>query len=182
MNVHSWFTNPLLNPLFTPFAILLGVLLGCTACLLLAVQGIRGVVWQGHSVAGTTGVPQRVLWQRYRTWFMIALLFALVVFAGPMFVAIFCAFLCWQGVREYAVLMALPSWSRVVMTSAGWLTCAAVLLWGPSALTFAPVLAFFASSLLALYPSREHEQPAARFLMDSWPPATTMSESPFISA
>jgi phosphatidate cytidylyltransferase len=146
----DWLVNPFTNYLFLPFAILLLILLGSAACMLFIVQQVR----LGHSgsSAQVSGVPQQVLWQRYRMWAIIGVLFAAAAFCGPLVMAALCAFLCWQGALEYAGLTGLPSRYVVTLVCAGLLTCIGVLIAGPVVLNLAPVVAFFAWSLLAVWP------------------------------
>lgn len=156
-----WVTNPFANHLFLPFAGLTLALLTVGACALLLVQHLR------LSLAGTvllsTSVPLSVLWQRYRTWAIIAIVFIIVSFCGPLTRAMLCAFLCWQGIREYAALTNLPRWHQLAIVLAGLTTCAAVLVAGPSVLGAAPVIAFFAWSLLSLQPTAQDDPVAQRF-------------------
>ncbi len=145
------FVNPLENQMIVPVAVLLLVAFGGAACALQALQLGSGLFFRGHAApAGET--PVRLLWQRYRTWAIIAPLFAGAALSGPLAVALLCAFLCWQGGREYAMLTALPPLQRAMLIAGGWISLAAVLVFGSEALLAAPVLAFFASSLLALQP------------------------------
>ena len=69
-----WLTNPLTNQMLGPFTILLLTMFGAAALALLIVQGLRGVLLSGDTLANTTSTPQKVLWQRYRTWAIIAFL------------------------------------------------------------------------------------------------------------
>ncbi len=147
-------TNPFANHMFTPFAILLLILLGGAACALFMVQQLR--LAHGGIATQSSVVPSQVLWQRYRTWAIIGLLFATTVFCGPLVMAALCTFLCWQGAREYAALTSLPTLCLLALVLGGVVTYAAILIAGPSVLALAPAIAFFASSLLALLPL-EHE-------------------------
>jgi phosphatidate cytidylyltransferase len=154
-------TNPLANHLFVPFAGLLLVLLGSAAGALLTVQQLHLV--HGGSTLQTSGVSQYVLWQRYRTWAIISILFTSAVFCGPLVMVALCTFLCWQGTREYVALTDLPKRYQVALLSGGLLTCAAVLISGPSVLNNVPVLAFFAWSLLALLSPGDGAETGQRF-------------------
>lgn len=156
-----WLTNPLANQMFVPFSVLLLVLLGCAACALFVVQLVR-LAHAGSSLQAV-GVPQHVLWQRYRTWAIIGVLFAAATFCGPLVIAGLCTFLCWQGTREYAALIGLPLRYQVILVFSGLLTCAAVLIAGPSVLSNAPVLAFFVWSLLSLLPAGDGAETGQRF-------------------
>lgn len=96
------------NPLAHPFLPALGWTLGgifasSLVALLLSVHG----QWQMLSAS--------VLFQRWRTWLLIAPLFSLVVLAGPLTVAIFAAAAAVQGSREYARLAGLPLADRLVL-------------------------------------------------------------------
>jgi phosphatidate cytidylyltransferase len=157
----TWLTNPLANHLFAPFAILLLALLGCAACALFLVQQWR--LSHGGSAAQTAVVAQHVLWQRYRTWAIIGVLFAAAVFCGPLVMAALCVFLCWQGTREYAALTVLAGWQQTVLACGGLLTYGGVLIVGPSVLSIAPVLAFFIWSLLTLQPLGQGAETGQRF-------------------
>jgi hypothetical protein len=76
-----------------------------------------------------------------------------------------CAFICWQGGREYASLTSMPTSHYLVLVLGGLATLAAVLYWGASALAIAPVLAFFGWSLLALQPIQRDTECERRFTM-----------------
>jgi phosphatidate cytidylyltransferase len=96
------------NPLAHPFLPALGWTLGgifasSLVALLLSVHG----QWQLLSAS--------VLFQRWRTWLLIAPLFSLVVLAGPLTVAILAAAAAVQGSREYARLAELPRAVRLVL-------------------------------------------------------------------
>jgi hypothetical protein len=85
-----WLTNPLVNHLFALFVIILLVLLGSAACTLLAVQHVR-LVYDGSTLQASR-VSQHVLWQRYRTWAIIGVLFGAAVFCGSLVMAALCTF------------------------------------------------------------------------------------------
>ena len=59
-----------------------------------------------------------VLFQRWRTWLLIAPLFSLVVLAGPLAVALFAVAAGLQGTREYARLTDLSRGDRAVLFAA----------------------------------------------------------------
>ena len=158
-----WLTNPLTNCLFVRFTLLLLALFGWTALVLLLFQGLRRSYFNGNSSPTHTGfTPQRVLWQRYCTWAIIAFLFSGLVLSGPLAIAILCAFLCWQGGREYAQLTDLPAWSCTMLVLGGWITFAAVLLYGTKALLFAPIISFFFYSILILLPMKQNDTELAK--------------------
>src|SRR5205807_1370932 len=158
-----WLTNPLTNQMLRPFTILLLMMFGGAALALLVLQGLRSVLFNGRTLADTTSTPQKVLWQRYRTWAIIAFLFSGATFGGRLTIAVLCAFLCWQGGREYAMLTAMPALHRVMLVLGGWVTFVAVLLFGSSVLAVAPALAFFGWSILSLQPVECDAEIARRF-------------------
>jgi len=136
-----------------PLAILLLTGFGGAAIALQVRQRLH-LFNSGTTVAQTAFVSQKVLWQRYRTWAIIALLFAGAILSGPLAIALLCAFLCWQGAREYAVLTRMSTWHLAALVLGGWVTLVAMLLFGPAILALAPILAFFIWSALALQPTR----------------------------
>lgn len=170
MGTH-WLSNPLANHLLVPLAILLPALFGLAAVSMLAVQvGRLALAYVGIATA-IPSPANRVLWQRYLTWAIIALLFTGAVLSGPLAMAVLCAFLCWQGGREYAALTQMTSRQCAVLVLGGWAALAAVLVAGPVALAVVPVLAFFGWSLLALQPIKGESAVSKRFsgaLAGSW--------------
>lgn len=158
-----WLTNPLTNSLFGRFTLLLLALFWWAALVLLVFQGLWGSFFNGNSSLTYTGfMPQRVLWQRYCTWAIIAFLFSGLALSGPLAIAVLCAFLCWQGGREYAQLTDMPAWSCTTLVLGGWITFAAVLLYGTNALVFAPIISFFSYSILILLPMKQNETELAK--------------------
>ena len=154
-----WLTNPLTNSLLRPFALLLLALFGGTALAL----HLWGSFFNGNSSLTPTGsTPQRVLWQRYWTWALLAFLFSGLALSGPLALAVLCAFLCWQGGREYAQLTDMPAWSCTTLVLGGWITFAAVLLSGTNALVFAPIISFFFYSIVILLPMKQNETELAK--------------------
>src|SRR5690349_13049762 len=127
-------SNPLANPVALPVILLLGVVFG-GAGLALASLGLAGqMAGAGALSRGKTRTPRKVLWQRYRTWAIIAPLFAGAALCGPLALAAICAFLTWQGSREYADLANLDGLYRWALPVCGWLTLAAILFFGPAIL------------------------------------------------
>jgi phosphatidate cytidylyltransferase len=146
-------SNPLTNPMALPLAIVLPALFGLAAIALLVMQVRRlALAYLGIATA-LPSTSDKVLWQRYLTWAIIAPLFTLAALSGPLAVALLCAFLCWQGGREYAALTKMTDRKRAVMILGGWATLASVLIAGPVALAVAPIPIFFGWSLLALPPA-----------------------------
>lgn len=161
MNAH-WLTNPFENPLTVPLVtLLLAVFAGAGIALLgLHVQTI--LLGQGTTLP-ISWTAQRILWQRYRTWIMIATLFIGATLTGPLAVAVLCAFLCWQGGQEYAALTRLPTGHRWLLICSGWITLLTVLIAGSATLAFLPMVAFFAWSMLILRPVAEENEVGERF-------------------
>jgi phosphatidate cytidylyltransferase len=96
------------NPLSYPMLPRLGLTLaGVFASSLVALLVAKGSQWQALQAS--------VLFQRWRTWLLIAPLFSLVVLAGVLPVAIFAATLALQGGREYARLAGLQRIDRSVL-------------------------------------------------------------------
>jgi len=144
-----------------PLAILLLVMFAGAAVALQAFQVLHA--FNNNASRPVPSTSARMLWQRYRTWAIIALLFASATLSGPLVIAVLCAFLCWQGGREYALLAEMPMVHRVALVLAGLITLLAVLLFGLTALLIAPVIAFFAWSLLALQPLKGEAESGKRF-------------------
>ncbi len=147
----SWLVSPLANPAAGPIALLLGIVFGGAGLALLAVGHVRQSVTLGGGCK-QAATPRRVLWERYRTWAIIAPLFAGAALSGPLALALLGAFLVWQGGREYATLANLPTLHRNALIAGGWLTLVAVLWCGPAALPWAMVGAFFGWAILGMLP------------------------------
>jgi phosphatidate cytidylyltransferase len=159
-----WLINPLINPLFEPLAIILLVLFVLAGLGLLAFQYLHTIRLNNGSTLVMAGSDPAVLWCRYRTWIIIALLFAGANLSGPLTIALLCSFLCWQGTREYALLTGMSEGYRWFLTISGWLTLLATLYAGSSILPFIPVLAFFIWSILLLYPAQGSMEMSTRFM------------------
>ncbi len=162
--------NPLTSQMALPLAITLPALFGLAAIALLVMQVRRlALAYLGITTA-LPSTSSKVLWQRYLTWAIIAPLFVLAALSGALAVALLCAFLCWQGGREYAALTKMTDRKCAVMILGGWATLASVLLAGPVALAVAPIPIFFGWSLLALPPApgKPVEQRFAGALAGLW--------------
>ena len=97
-------SNPLAHPFLAPLAwTLAGLFASSLMALLLTVRG----QWRL--------LNESVLFQRWRTWLLIAPLYSLVVLRGPLAVAIFASIIATQCAREYARLTAMPVADRVVL-------------------------------------------------------------------
>src|SRR6266700_7323734 len=151
MNTH-WLTNPIDNPMTVRLVVLLSVILAGAGLALLGLHMRRAALLSSGVTLPIALTAQNVLWQRYRTWVIIAILFVGATLTGPLAITILCAFLCWQGGREYALLTGLPAGHRLLLICSGWLTLLTVLLGGPLTLAFTPVVAFFAWSMVILRP------------------------------
>ena len=91
-------SNPVADPLFWPTVRTLGAVLGISLMLLLVVERRH----LGH-------VRERVLFQRWAVWAVIAPIYALAVLSGPIPLLLLVALLTWQSLREYCRLVALPT-------------------------------------------------------------------------
>src|SRR3954451_24944494 len=113
-------SNPLAHPFLVPLGWTFAALFGSSlVALLLTVHGH----WQMLSTS--------VLFQRWRTWLLIAPLFSLVVLAGPLAVAVFAIAAALQGSRESARLTDLRHGDRAVLF-AGAIVLSLVALLAPS--------------------------------------------------
>jgi phosphatidate cytidylyltransferase len=158
-----WLTNPLTNPLGRPVVILLLVMFGGAAIALLILHLWRRVSFHRNTPLPAGATLERVLWQRYRSWLLIAVLFVGATLSGPLAMAVLCAFLCWQGGQEYALLTSMSIRHRLVLILGGWVTLVAVLVFGSGTLAVAPILAFFLWSILALQPTEPDAEVGRRF-------------------
>ena len=109
--------NPLAEPLFLPTALTLGSLLGISLLLILVVE-------RRH----LHELPRRVLFQRWAVWAVIAPLFSLAALGGKLPMLALTALIVWQGLREYAGLVGLPTLYRVVLFGFGLLALPLTLL------------------------------------------------------
>ncbi len=157
------FTNPLTNPLAFRLLFRQCIMFSIGALALTGVHLWRLKFAGRGNESQAIDPPEKVLWLRYGTWVAIAVIFTAALLTGPLAIAVLCAFICFQGGREYAKLTSMPASHYVVMVLEGFATLAAVLYWGASALAIAPVLAFFGWSLLALQPHPEETQCERRF-------------------
>lgn len=149
-------TNPLTRPMFWPLVILLLAIFTGAGLILLMFQTKR-------AIAMKSSTSSRVLWQRYRSWCIIALLFVGAALSGPLAIAALCAFVCWQGGKEYARLTDIPGSHSLALILGGWITFVAALVFGSVVLVVAPVLAFFSWSALALRPVAGEKELSKRF-------------------
>ena len=101
-------SNPLDSPLFLPTAYRLGGLLGAAAIVIL-------VLARGH----LRRLSDDVLFQRWRSWVVIAPIYSLAVLSGELATMLLVSLLILQGLREYAELVELPRTYRIVLLGMG---------------------------------------------------------------
>src|SRR5579872_283014 len=162
MTMH-WFNNPISDSLFIPLATLFVVMFGIAAFALIIFHVFQVRLHKNITTKSASSFEQ-VLWRRYLTWVIIAPLFAGALLSGPLAIAILCAFLCWQGGREYVLLTGIPTGYRLTLVAGGWITIAAVWLFGSSMLAFGPIIGFFVWSMLALQPVKGETEIGKRFV------------------
>lgn len=100
--------NPLDSDLFIPAARVLGILFGATLLALLLIYRLN-----------VTRLWQSVLFQRWRTWAVIAPVYGLAMLAGLVPAALLVSALVFQGLREFASLVELPRPYRLVLLGFG---------------------------------------------------------------
>lgn len=98
-------SNPAADPLFWPTLGTVGALLGISFVLLLAVE-------RRH----LGRLRERVLFQRWAVWAVIAPIYGLAVLSGPLPLLVLVGLLTWQAIREYSRLVGLPPlYARVLV-------------------------------------------------------------------
>jgi phosphatidate cytidylyltransferase len=100
--------NPLVDPLFARTALTLGSLLGAGLLLILVAE-------RRH----LGELTQRTLFQRWAVWAVIAPVFSLAVLSGRLPTLALTMLIVWQGLREYARLVGLPTMYRMVLYALG---------------------------------------------------------------
>lgn len=100
----SMIESPFADPLFGRTAMTLGGVL--LAGLLLVLAAERRHLGQLH---------QRVLFQRWAVWAAIAPVYSLAVLSGHMAMLLLVGLIVWQGLREYARLVGLPTLYQTVL-------------------------------------------------------------------
>ena len=147
----QWSNIPTSDALFLPIATLLIVMFGIAVIALVIFHVFQVRLHKNITTKSVVSFTpfERVLWRRYLTWAMIAPLFAGAFLIGPLAIAIVCAFICWQGGREYASLVGATG-SRDMLIIGGWITIGAVWLFGPSMLAYGPILGIFIGLIMAL--------------------------------
>ena len=110
-------TNPLVSELGGSVLRVVGGLLGVV---LLIIVGVERRPWRELWV--------RPLFQRWRTWVVIATVFSLTVLAGPLPATLLALAISLQCLREYSMLTDLPAGYRRVLLGMGLLAAPAALL------------------------------------------------------
>lgn len=101
-------SNPTADPLFWPTVRTLGGILGVGLVLLLVVE-------RRH----LRHLGERVLFQRWAVWAVIAPIYTLAILGGPLSLLLLVGLLTFQGLREYARLVGLPRLYGTVLIVAG---------------------------------------------------------------
>ena len=103
---------PIFNPLDDPSSLQTVRVLGS-----LLLVGFGGIVVAERG--RLTRIPHSVLFQRWRTWMVIAPIFALAVLAGPATTAALVAVVAVVGLLEYAAVAKVTGWPRQAMFASG---------------------------------------------------------------
>jgi phosphatidate cytidylyltransferase len=93
-----------------------------------------------------------VLFQRWRVWAIIAPIYVLAVLGGPLPLLVLLSLLVWQGLREYARLVALPAGHEFILVALGLLAAPAALLSMDALHLMVPVLLILATLQPLLLP------------------------------
>lgn len=132
------FSNPVASELFLPTVYGLSALLGLGLVVILIRR--RGRLRDLH---------EDVLFERWRTWAVIAPTYVLAILGGQITTAILMAFISFQALREYAYLVQLPQKYRLVLLTFGLIPAPVVLL-EPDAFYFLPPLLLIIATLQPL--------------------------------
>ena len=133
------FTNPVASELFLPTIYTVGGLLaGALVALLLRSQGR----W--------SRLKDDVLFQRWRTWGLIAPVYALAVLGGQAPTLLMVSLLILQGLHEYGRLVGLPQNYRIVLLAMG-VVAAPVALVSIDAFRILPLLLLMIATLQPLF-------------------------------
>jgi phosphatidate cytidylyltransferase len=136
-------SNPIDNPLFRATAVLLAVLLGGTLTALLFTTR-----WN------IAALRQSVLFQRWRVWAIIAVLYSMALFCGTLTTLALLVFLIVQGLREYSALVAMPRAYARVLLIAGVITAPVAVISIDAFHLLVPLL-FIGATLQPLFMQRE---------------------------
>jgi phosphatidate cytidylyltransferase len=110
-------SNPVDNPLFWPTAYVVLGILGSTLLVLLVITRFN-----------LARLGQSVLFRRWRVWAVIAPVYGLAILSGQLTTMLLVALLIFQGLREYAQLVRLPSYYATVLIVLGPLAAPVALL------------------------------------------------------
>lgn len=136
-------SNPLASPYFLQTLYVVGGLLGGIFVILLIMTRFNIVK-----------LSQSVLFQRWKTWAVIAPIFSLAVMTGYLTTMLLVALLVFQGVREYSRLVGLPdSYRRILLALA--LLAPPVAMASLDAFLFLPPILLIVATLQPLIVRRE---------------------------
>lgn len=119
---------------------------GYVAVVLLALVAATFATVSLAAALGRGGVPPRTLYARWFTWTVLAPLFALVAFSGPLAVAALMTVFALLGLREWSALTALPRNHRYLLYGYA-VVAGALALFGSIALLATIPLLLIASTL-----------------------------------
>lgn len=128
------FSNPLADPLFIPSAQYFASILGLGLLILLVVK--RRSLQTFH---------RDVLFQRWRTWAIIAPIYLLGIFSGTLAIVVLVLGLTLQGLREYQELVRLPVTYRRVLLLMGLIAAPLAALSSTALYTLGPLLLMVAT-------------------------------------
>ena len=122
-------SNPIDNPDFLLTLYVVGSLLGAVLLVLVFLVRFR-----------LNRLGQNILFQRWRTWTIIAPTYALAVLSGELMLLLLITFLVFQGLREYSQLVGLPPDYERVLLALGLLAPSVALLSLDAFLFLPPIL------------------------------------------
>jgi len=132
------FANPFASEFLSPTVHRLGALLGLGLVLILI-----------HGRHRLPHLTEDTLFQRWRTWLVIAPTYVLAVLGGEVTTTLMIAAISFQALREYACLVQLPRAYRLVLLTFGLIPAPAAL-WGLDAFYFLPPLLLMVATLQPL--------------------------------
>jgi phosphatidate cytidylyltransferase len=108
------------------------------------------------------------LFHRWRVWAVIAPIYGLALFVGPLTTLLLVLFLTFQGLREYAHLVTLGGWYQRVLLIAGFLPAPIALLSIDAFQALPPVLLIVGTLEPVLLPERERTVRHFAFAVLGW--------------
>mgnify|MGYP001819588539 CR=1 FL=1 len=129
-----WLLNPYYHPLFLPTVIRLGAFLGIGLAALLFVERHR-----------LREFGSNVLFRRWRTWLMIAVVYVSGTLSGPLPIVLLVGGMTFQALREYAQLAGIPRDYRGILLVMGLLPAPIAVLSIESFYFLAPLLLIVAT-------------------------------------